>query len=312
MHDAEILIYKVSVFFYYLEGGEKMSEIIEKENINIENIIYEIRGVEVMLDSDLANLYHVETKRINEAVYRNKEKFPERISWITNDSEVKKLWSQNATANISNKSRSNPRVFTEQGIYMLATILKSKVATEVSIAIMDTFVKMRHYINYNKFLLPHRFMLLEDKVDNNTKRIDELFDKFNPKDIANNSLFFEGDFYDAYSLLLDILNKADNEIILIDNYVGKELLDLLKKIDKKIIIVSKNIDKILKKKYESQYSNITFINNDSFHDRFIILDRNKMYSCGASFKDLGNKCFAINEFNDKDYLIKILDLININ
>ena len=289
-----------------------MNEIIEKENINIENIIYEIRGVEVMLDSDLANLYHVETKRINEAVYRNKEKFPERISWITNDSEVKNLWSQNATANISNKSRSNPRVFTEQGIYMLATILKSKVATEVSIAIMDTFVKMRHYINYNKFLLPHRFMLLEDKVDNNTKRIDELFDKFNPTDISKNSLFFEGEFYDAYSLLLDILNKADNEIILIDNYVGKELLDLLKKIDKKIIIVSKNIDKILKKKYESQYNNIIFINNDSFHDRFIILDRNKMYSCGASFKDLGKKCFAINEFNDKDYLIKILDLININ
>ena len=288
-----------------------MNEIIEKENINIENIIYKIRGVEVMLDSDLANLYHVETKRINEAVYRNKEKFPERISWITNDSEVKNLWSQNATANISNKSRSNPRVFTEQGIYMLATILKSKVATEVSIAIMDTFVKMRHYINYNKFLLPHRFMLLEDKVDNNTKRIDELFDKFNPKDIAKNSLFFEGDFYDAYSLLLDILNKADNEIVLIDNYIGKELLDLLKKIDKKIIIVSKNIDKILKKKYESQYNNIIFINNDSFHDRFIILDRNKLYSCGASFKDLGKKCFAINEFNDKEYLDGLIKILNL-
>lgn len=197
-------------------------------------------------------------------------------------------------------------MFTEQGLYMLATILKSKVATEVSIAIMDTFVKMRHYINYNKFLLPHRFMLLEDKVDNNTKRIDELFDKFNPKDIAKNSLFFEGDFYDAYSLLLDILNKADNEIVLIDNYIGKELLDLLKKIDKKIIIVSKNIDKILKKKYESQYNNIIFINNDSFHDRFIILDRNKMYSCGASFKDLGKKCFAINEFNDNEYLKRII------
>ena len=102
-----------------------MNEIIEKEIINIEDMIYEVRGVEVMLDSDLAKLYHVETKRINEAVYRNKEKFPERISWSTNNDEVQNLWSQNATANISKKSRINPRVFTEQGVYMLATILKS-------------------------------------------------------------------------------------------------------------------------------------------------------------------------------------------
>ena len=286
-----------------------MNEIIEKENINIENLIYEIRGVEVMFDFDIAKLYQVETKRVNEAVKNNLDKFPERFSWILTNAETKELRSKISTLEIKGQgkySKYAPRVFTEQGIYMLATILKSKVATEVSIAIMDTFVKMRHYINYNKFLLPHRFMLLEDKVDNNTKRIDELFDKFNPKDIVKNSLFFEGDFYDAYSLLLDILNKADNEIVLIDNYIGKELLDLLKKIDTKIIIVSKNIDKILKKKYESQYNNIIFINNDSFHDRFIILDRNKMYSCGASFKDLGKKCFAINEFNDNEYLKRII------
>ena len=170
-----------------------MNEIIEKEIFNIKDMVYEINGVEVMLDSDLAKLYDVETKRINEAVYRNKRKFPERISWITNNIQVKDLWSQNATANISSKPRSNPRVFTEQGIYMLATILKSKVATEVSIRIMDTFVKMRHYINYNKSFLPRRYLLLEEKVDKNTKRIDELFDKFSPKDIVKDYLFFEGD-----------------------------------------------------------------------------------------------------------------------
>ena len=218
-----------------------MNEIIEKENINIENMIYELNGIEVMLDGDLANLYNVETKRINEAVYRNKEKFPERISWITNNNEVNNLWSQNATANISSMSRTNPRVFTEQGVYMLATILKSKVATEVSIAIMDTFVKMRHYINYNKSFLPHKFMLLEKKVDDNTIRINGLFDKFDPKTIIKDYIFFEGEFYDAYSLLLDIFNESKDEIIIIDNYASKELLDLLKKIDKKIIIVSKNI-----------------------------------------------------------------------
>jgi hypothetical protein len=126
-----------------------MNEIAEKDVINIENMIYEIDGKEVMLDSDLAKLYNVETKRVNEAVNRNKEKFPSRISWITNDKEVDVLWSQNATANISSKSRTNPRVFTEQGVYMLATILKSKEAIQTSIRIMDTFVKMRHYINYN-------------------------------------------------------------------------------------------------------------------------------------------------------------------
>ena len=288
-----------------------MNEMVVLENIKVEDMIYEIRGVQVMLDSDLAKLYQVETKRINEAVYRNKEKFPERISWIITTREVNSLWSQNATANISSKSRSNPRVFTEQGIYMLATILKSKVATNVSIAIMDTFVKMRHYINYNKTFLPHRVLLLEDKVDDNTKRINELFDKFDCEDIAKNHIFFEGEFYDAYSLLLDILDRAEDEIIIIDNYAGKELLDILKDLDKKIIIVSKNINDTLKEKYESQYSNITFINDDSFHDRFIILDRKLFYTCGASFKDLGKKSFAINEFHDTKYLVKILELLNL-
>ena len=144
-----------------------------------------------------------------------------------------------------------------------------------------------------------------------TKRINELFDKFDPKDIVKNYLFFEGDFYDSYSLLLDIFNNAKEEIIIIDNYAGKELLDLLKKVNKKIIIVSKNIDETLKKKYQSQYNNVVFINNNTFHDRFIIIDRVRLFSCGASFKDLGKKCFAINEFADRFYLIKILELLNL-
>ena len=224
-----------------------MNEIVEKDVINIENMIYEIDGKEVMLDSDLAQLYNVETKRVNEAVYRNKEKFPNRISWITSDSEVDFLWSQNATANISSKSRNNPRVFTEQGVYMLATILKSKTATEVSIRIMDTFVKMRHYINYNKNVLPRRFLLLEDKVDENTKRIDVLFDKFNPKVITKNSIFFKNDIYDAYSVLLEIFDIAKEEIIIIDNYMGKVLLDKLRNINRKIVVISSNIDKTLTK-----------------------------------------------------------------
>ena len=291
-----------------------MNEIIELENIKVEDMIYEIRGVQVMLDSDLGKLYQVETKRINEAVKNNPEKFPGRFSFVLDADETENLRSKISTSSLENNyggRRYNPRVFTEQGIYMLATILKSKVATSVSITIMDTFVKMRHYINYNKTFLPHRVLLLEEKVDDNTKRINELFDKFDCEDIAKNHIFFEGEFYDAYSLLLDILDKAENEIIIIDNYAGKELLDILKSIDKRIIIVSKNIDDKLIEKYESQYSNITFINNASFHDRFIILDRELFYTCGASFKDLGKKSFAINEFHDTKYLVKILEILNL-
>lgn len=249
-----------------------MNKIIEKENIKVEDMIYEIRGMQVMLDSDLAKLYQVETKRINEALRRNKEKFPDRISWITTNEEVDNLWSQNATANISSKSRTNPRVFTEQGVYMLATILKSKVATQVSIRIMDTFVKMRHYINYNKSFLPNRFLLLEEKVDDNARKIDELFDKFDYKDIVKNYIFFKGDFYDAYSVLLDILNESKKEIIIIDNYAGKKLFDIIKNINVKVKIYTENIDNISKEKYEKQYNNLEIINTNIFHDRFIIID----------------------------------------
>lgn len=142
------------------------NEIINDEILNIKDMIYEIDGKEIMLDSDLAKLYIVETKRINEAVKNNPDKFPERYSFVLTNSEKNNLWSKFSTANISSMSRTNPRVFTEQGIYMLATVLKSKVATEVSIRIMDTFVKMRHYINYNNAFLPHKFMLLENKLDN--------------------------------------------------------------------------------------------------------------------------------------------------
>ena len=150
-----------------------MNEVIEKEEIIIENMIYEVRGVQVMLDSDIAKLYQVETKRVNEAVKNNLDKFPERFSWVITNEETKKLRSKISTLEIKGQGRYSkyaPRVFTEQGLYMLATILKSKVATEVSIAIMDTFVKMRHYINYNKSFLPHKFMILEEKVNENSKK----------------------------------------------------------------------------------------------------------------------------------------------
>ena len=274
-----------------------MNEIVEKDVISIENMIYEIDGKEVMLDSDLAKLYNVETKRINEAVKNNPEKFPDRYLFRITDKEYNSLKSKISTS--KGGSRKGHTAFVEQGIYMLATILKSDVATEISIRIMDTFVKMRHYIKYNEQLLPRKYLLLEEKVDNNTKRIDELFDKFNPKVITKNSIFFQNDIYDAYSVLLEIFDIAKEEIIIIDNYMGKILLDKLRNINRKIVVISSNIDKTLTKKYIKQYNNVSFINNDSYHDRFIIIDRKRVFHCGASFKDLGKKCFAINEIENK-------------
>lgn len=282
-----------------------MNEIIEKENINIENMIYEIKGNYVMLDYDLAKLYKCKngTKDINKAVKRNISRFPQDFYFKLTDEEKDKLRFQFGTTN--NMSRTNPYAFTEQGVAMLASVLHTHIAEEVSVRIMRSFVKMKRYfannIENNEILINH---------ENRILKLENIFDKTQEQESVN-KIFFEGQIYDAYSLLLDILGKANDEIIIIDNYAGKELLDILKKIDKKIVIVSKNIDKILKEKYESQYSNITFINNHSFHDRFIIIDRCLLYSCGASFKDLGKKCFSISENDNQEYLEELLKITNI-
>ena len=280
-----------------------MNELIVKEDIKIENMIYEVRGKQVMLDSDLAKLYDVETKRINEAVKNNIEKFPERFCFRITENEFNDLKSKFSTSNERGGSRKGHSAFTEQGVAMLATILKSKVATQVSIAIMDAFVTMRKYISSN---------LLEQKYVNNMvfeldERVSLLEDTFSKFDTFSNEIFFEGQIYDAYSLLLDIFNSSNKSIVIIDNYISKSLLDILSKTNKKITIYTKNIDNNLIDKYNSQYHNVTIKINNSFHDRFIIIDNKILYHCGASFKDLGKKCFAINKINN----INILnDLIN--
>ena len=277
---------------YILLVGNIMQE------IDIENIIYEIRGIQVMLDSDLAELYNCKngTKEINQAVKNNPNKFSERFSRILSNEEVLNLQSKFLTANISSKSRNNPRVFTEQGVYMLATILKTEVATKTSIKIMDAFVKMRKYFKTNnEILLNHENRLLV---------LEKALDKFKEKDLSK--IFFEGELYDAYSVFLDILNSSKKEIIIIDNYCSKELLDILKDIERKIIIVSKNIDETLKSKYEKQYNNVEFIYNNSIHDRFIIIDRKILYTSGSSFKDIGKKCFYIGVIDNKDNLSRLL------
>ena len=288
-----------------------MNGIIIKDK-KIENMIFEVRGVEVMVSSDVATLYQIETKRLNQVINRNIDRFPSTFCFQLTDEEIDRLSlrSQFATLNKSNNLRGQhykylPYVLTEQGIMMLSGLLKSDIAVKVNIQIIDAFVKMRRYFannfNTNELLLNHenRIQLLENTLDS-----------FKEQKIKK--IFFEGQIYDAYSILVDILNKARTEIIIIDNYASKELLDILKDINLKIIIVSKNVDSVLKEKYTKQYKNVEFIDNNSFHDRFIILDRSKLYTCGASFKDLGKKCFAISEFNDINYLEQIINTLNIN
>ena len=260
------------------------------EIINIENMIYELRGVQVMFSKDVAKLYQVETKALNQTIKRNIKRFPDSFCFQLTNKEIDtlSLRSQFVTLNKNNNLRGQhykylPYVLTEQGIIMLSGLLKSDIAVKVNIDIVNAFVKMRRYFSNNSEILinhENRLLVLENTLD-----------KFKEKEL--NKIFFEGELYDAYSILLDILNKAKKEIIIIDNYAGKELLDTLKDIDKKIIIISKNIEKTLRSKYEKQYKNVEFINNDSFHDRFIIIDRKILYSCGASFKDLGIEKYYI-------------------
>ena len=279
-----------------------------KEDLSIENMIYEIRGRQVMLDCDLAKLYNVETKRINEAVKNNPDKFPERFYFRINENEFFSLKSKISTS--KGGSRKGHNVFTEQGIAMLSTILKSKVAVETSIRIMDAFVKMRKYISENLIEQDNMKNMLI-KHDNEIKLLQESFSKLEEKEKINH-IFYEGQIYDAYSLLIDIFNEAKKEIIIIDNYADKSILDMITNLNVKVIIVTKKFN-LLKdidiKKYNKQYHNLKVIYSDKFHDRFIILDKKVLYHSGASYKDLGNKCFAINKIEDNEYLKNILKKI---
>ena len=285
-----------------------MNELIIKNNQKIEDLIYEIRGKQVMLDSDLANLYKCKngTKDINRAVKRNIERFPENFMFQLTDDEWKILRFQIGTTNEKGGRRYKPFVFTEQGVSMLSSVIHTDVAIKVSIVIIDAFVAMRKYISSN---------LIEQKYINNMvlkheesiNLLQESFEKLETKEKEKvNHIFFEGQIYDAYSLMIDILSKAKDEIIIIDNYAGKKLFDLLRDIKVPIKVYSKNFDIELVKKYNSQYSNISSFIHNGFHDRFIILDKSILYHCGSSFKDLGIKCFAINKVESNEILDNLL------
>ncbi len=295
-----------------------MSTNILVKDEKIENMIYEIRGKQVMLDSDLAKLYAVETKRINEAVRRNIEKFPERFCFKLNKDEyLDILRSQNATLELKQGQYSKylPRAFTEQGVAMLATILKSDVAIQVSIAIMDAFVVMRKYIS-NELIEQKYINNLVIKHDEDIKLLQESFNKLEEKK-KDNEIYFNGQIYDAYSKIVDILKTAHDNIIIIDNYADKSVLDMIRNLKVEVTIICKS-NGLLKEididKYQKQYNNLKVIYNNDFHDRYIILDQKEIYHCGASLNYAGSKTFSINKLEDKivkksliKYLLEIIE-----
>ena len=284
--------------------GDDMNNNIVKDEVKIENLIYEVRGVQVMLDSDLARLYHTETRRINEAVNRNKAKFPERFCFRITESEYNFLKSQFATS--KGGSRKGHTVFTEQGVAMLATILKTDVATKVSIAIMDAFVAMRKYISSN--LLEQKYinnMVFEH--DSQIKLLQSTFNKLEEKKKVN-EIYFDGQIYDAYSKIQEIFKEAKKEIIIIDGYADNTILDIIKRLKVNVTIITKPNNLLTKQdvlKYNKQYYNLKVIYDNSFHDRYFILDGKTVYHCGASINRIGYKTFSITLIGD-EYMCKLL------
>ena len=283
-----------------------MQELVIQEKI--ENLIYEVRGKQVMLDKDLAKLYNVETKRINEAVKNNINKFPERFSFLLTDAEMMNLRSKFSTSSVSTHGgrRYAVRVFTEQGVAMLATILKSKTAIQVSIAIMDAFVAMRKYISSN--LIEQKYineLVLEDH--DKIKVLENSFQKLEEKKKVN-EIYFNGQIYDAYFKIQEIFKEAKKELIIIDGYADNTILDIIKRLKVNVIIVTKPNNLLTKQdvfKYNKQYNNLKVIYDNSFHDRFFILDGKTVYHCGASINRIGYKTFSITLIGDMD-VCKIL------
>lgn len=266
-------------------------------------MIYEIRGKQVMLASDVAKLYQVETKVLNQTIKRNINRFPEEFCFQLLYEELKdlNLRSQFVTTSWNNHggTRYLPYVLTEQGIMMLSGLLRSDIAVKVNIQIIDAFVKLKKYVNLeNRVLINHEKRIL---------KLEETIDKMNEKEKIN-SIFYEGQIYDAYSKIINILSLAKSNIIIIDSYADNTMLDIISKIDKMVVLIctNKKLKNMDLSKYNKQYSNLKVVYNNSFHDRYFILDNNILYHCGASINCLGYKVFGINKIEDdiiKDKLI---------
>jgi len=282
-------------------------------NKEIQSMIYTFRGRQVMLDSDLAMLYQVETKYLNRQRNRNAERFPEDFCFQLSKEEYEILRCQNVTSKNENGSggrRYLPYVFTEQGIAMHSSVLKSEVAAKASINIMRAFVEMRKFLisNNEMFARLYRVELKQLETD---KKLEEVFDYIATTKEVKQKIFFNGQIYDAFSLMVEIVEKAEKELILIDNYVDVNTLNILSKKRKQVdvMIVTSGKGNLTKKdvtKFNSQYPKLTVKINEDFHDRFIIIDKKDVYHIGASIKDAGKKSFGITKLEEQDLIDSLL------
>ena len=287
-----------------------MNELKETRLIIIEEKIHEINGIQVMTDYDLAEVYGTETKKINQAVSRNPIKFPLKYSWILSDEESKNFLVTHCDQKIETRGGryKNPRVFTEQAVAMLATILKTPKAVQTSLAIMDAFVKMRHFIIDNDNLYKS-ISNINNKLTIHDEKIEYLFFFFFKKE----QLIIKGQFFEAYSSILDTMSRANNEIIVVDNYADKLFLELIKNIKCNVVLITKNSDRLnscLIEKYQEEYHNLKVVRDNSIHDRLIIIDKNEIYLCGSSINGLGNKTSMIIRLEDKKTIKMLLSRID--
>lgn len=295
----------------------------ETTQFDIKSMIYVVRNQQVMIDSDLAMLYQVETKRLNEAVKRNIARFPEEFRFQLTAEETESLRSQFATLN-ENDGRGKhrkylPYVFTEQGIAMLSAVLRSDVAIQVSISIMKSFVEMRRFIA-NNALLFERISTVELRQLEYQKQTDEkleqIFEYISEHEESSQKVFFDGQIYDAFSLIVNLIQKAEIEITLIDGYVDVGTLNLLskKKSDVAVTIYTQKQTKLTKadvKNFNAQYPTLKIKYTKVFHDGFLILDQATAYHVGASLKDAGKKCFGINLIQDAGIIKDILQRLEL-
>lgn len=281
---------------------------------DIKNLIYMIIGKQVMIDNDVANIYHCETKYLNRVVKRNIERFPEEFCFQLTEDEFEVLRCQFVTLNKNGRGQHRkylPYVFTEQGIAMLSALLKSDVAVRVSINIMKAFIEMRKFLMINGQIF-ERLSSVENKLLEHDKKIDKVFNSLQLEENIKQRIFFDGQIYDAYSLIINIIKKAKKKILIIDNYIDDSILKMLTKKNNNVEVViltsdKSNIQKIDIQKFNKEYPLLKIGKTNKFHDRFIIIDNKEMYHLGASIKDLGKKCFGINKIEDLDIIKKILD-----
>ena len=287
--------------------------------IKIEDKILVIRGQHVMIDRDLAELYGVGTKVLNQAVKRNIKRFPERFMFQLNEQEFEFLRSQIVTSKIETRGGRQylPYVFTEHGIAMLASVLKSETAIQISIKIIDAFVALRHFLQNNSQLF-QRLEIVEKRQTNSEfyllehgKKIDELFDKMDRYKIEDRQgIFFKGQIFDAYAKFESFITEAEKEIVLIDNFVDLSVLERLtkKQKDVKVTIYTRSKTEISAldiQKFNEQYPSVILKYTENIHDRFLIIDNKILYHIGASLKDLAKKCFGF-EIMDSSWITEIL------